>query len=345
MTSRTRSARRAVAVLATVTSLTVVTGSCGDADPASQAAGQAVTDPASASPATSYPLTVDNCGTEVVLDAAPERVVLLEAAAVSILDAAGALDRVAARVGEVPTEYYGDDVNAAVEEIPALTSETGPTGGVEISLEAVIAVDPDLVIGYETETLSRDALADVGIPLYVMPPYCDSPPEPDFDSVYDEVERYGQMFDTADVASESAAGLRERVEARRLQPAGQGTTAAALYVTTGGGPLYAYSSLGMVDAQLAALGLTNVFADLGERVPEISREELIAREPDVLILLHTEPDATQDQLIELVAGLPGAETIPAVEQGRVFPVLFNYSEPPSPLVVDGLEVVADLVAQ
>lgn len=44
----------------------------------------------------------------------------------------------------------------------------------------------------------------------------------------------------------------------------------------------------MADAQLGTVGLTNVFGDVQKRVFEPSVEEIIASDPDVLILLHVE---------------------------------------------------------
>jgi hypothetical protein len=53
-----------------------------------------------------FPLTLENCGETITLDAPPERVVLLESAPVTILDALGVLDRVVSRAGNFAPEYY-----------------------------------------------------------------------------------------------------------------------------------------------------------------------------------------------------------------------------------------------
>ncbi|MFT4040577.1 MAG: hypothetical protein QM692_20525, partial [Thermomicrobiales bacterium] len=89
--------------------------------------------------ATSYPLTIENCGVDLTLSAAPQRVIVMEPAAVSILSEIGALDRVVARIGSYPAAYFSDEVNAQIAEIPELTAEKGPTGGAVISLDTVLA--------------------------------------------------------------------------------------------------------------------------------------------------------------------------------------------------------------
>src|SRR5699024_12660579 len=65
-------------------------------------------------------------------------------------------------------------------------------------------------------------------------------------------------------------------------------TAAVLYPSVGGGPLYTYGAGSMVTAQLEALDIENVFAGTPDRVFEISAEPLLDADPDVLVVLHQE---------------------------------------------------------
>lgn len=288
--------------------------------------------------------TFTNCDQEFTLEAPPERVLLMEAAAPSLLFAAGAMDRVVARIEDFPAEYYTPDEMEILDAIPALQAEATSTGGVEVSLEAIIEYEPDIVIGYDTETITADALADVGIQLYVMPPFCDNPPKPSFDSIVDEVRFYGQLFGTSDVADAAAAELEAVVASAVDAPVAEGKTAAALYVSSDGSAIYAYSALGMVHPQMEALGMTNVFAELSERVPEVSIEEVIDRNPDILVLLYDDTGLTPDEIAALVTELPGASSITAIADGAVFPLLFNYAEPPTPLVVKGLSLLSEQIA-
>lgn len=349
--------RRAALVVAVVA---LVAAACGDDDPSSSAATTAATADTAAAPtstaaatdtapapttgvAAGFPFTFTNCDQEFTLDAPPERVLLMEAAAPSLLFAAGAIDRVVARIEDFPEEYYTPDEMAILSAIPALQAEATSTGGVEVSLEAIIEYEPDLVIGYDTETITADALADVGIQLYVMPPFCDNPPKPSFDSIVDEVRFYGQLFGTSDVADPAADELAATVASAAAAPVAEGKTAAALYVSSDGSAIYAYSALGMVHPQMEALGMTNVFAELSERVPEVSLEAVIDRNPDILVLLYDDTGLTSDEIAALVTELPGAGSITAVAEGAVYPMLFNYAEPPTPLVVKGLSVLSEQI--
>lgn len=321
MTVRTARPALAALLLAAAGTLTA----CG---PAERDAAGAGTGP--------YPMTVTNCGAEVTLDKPPERIVMLKSSAVPYLAALGVLDRVVARAGAYPDEYYDQRTRAQLAKIPLLTDRTDSSGHLQISKEAVLAQRPDLVLG-EVDTLNRDTLAAADIPLLEEPAMCpEGIDDPGFDDVYSQMRFYGRVFDRDRQGARQAELLRQRtggiVEKAKGGPA---RTAAILYPTVGGGTTFAYGSHSMAHPQLEAAGLKNVFGDVKERVFEVAREELIARNPDVLVLLYT--DGTPDKVRSAITAMPGANRITAVREQRVLVQLFNFTEPPTPLSVDGLD--------
>lgn len=286
-----------------------------------------------------YPLTITNCGAEVTFPAAPEDVVLLKSSAVPFLAAIGVLDRVTARAGDYPRAYYDDATWETLERIPALTGRTDTSGHLLISKEVVIAQEPDLVLG-EVDNLSRDTLDDVGIPLVEEPAMCaEGLDEPGFDDIESQLTTYGEVFDRRDEAAAAVAALRDRQRELTADPVAQRRTAAVLYPTVGGGVTYAYGSRSMAHPLLEAAGFENVFADTDERVFEVTAETLLDRDPDVLVLLHG--SGATGPVIDAVASLPGAESLAALQDDNVLPLLFNHVEPPTPLALDGLEQIRD----
>ncbi|WP_432535821.1 ABC transporter substrate-binding protein [Kineococcus arenarius] len=287
-------------------------------------------------------LELVNCGQPVVLRTPPERVVLLKSAAVPYLHELGVLDRVVARAGLYPQEYYDEATRRELDAVPLLTDRTDTSGHLRISREVVLAQRPDLVLG-EVDGLDRASLAASGIALLEEPALCTSGGgDPGFDTVYEQVELYGRVFERPERAAEVAGRLRERVEAVRERVAASGApprTAAVLYPTVGGGVTYAYGAASTATPQLEAAGLRNVFADVADRVFEVTPEELLARDPQVLVLLHS--DGTPERVREAVTSLPGADGLTAVRGGDVLVQLFNFTEPATPLAVDGLERIVD----
>ncbi|WP_206518148.1 ABC transporter substrate-binding protein [Rhodococcus sp. X156] len=191
----------------------------------------------SASAVEGYPLTVRNCGAEVTLDAPPERVVMLKSSAVPYLHALGLLDKVVARAGAYPAEYYDEATRAELDKIPLLTDKTDTAGHLQISKEVVIAQEPDLVLG-EIDNLNRDTLAAAGIPLLEEPAMCaEGVRNPSFDEVYRQMTFYADVFDVPDRGAAAAAGLAERVRTLTASvDASTQRTAAVLYPTVGAAP-------------------------------------------------------------------------------------------------------------
>jgi iron complex transport system substrate-binding protein len=288
---------------------------------------------------TAYPLNLDNCGEEVVFSSAPERVVLLESAPVTILDGLGVLDRVVARAGTFSPEYYSDDLNGRIDGIEMLSDEIDTAGHLMINAEVVLAQQPDLTLGLP-DGLTRDGLRDGGSNTLVQPVYCAAGVgDTSFASLYEQIGTYGEIFDRGAEAEELVADLTARVAAVEEATAdAPERDAAVLYPSVGGGPLYAYGRASMAQPQLDAAGFTNVFDDTTERVFEVSIEELIARDPDVLVLLYQGDDAGVQ---EEVASLPGSDSLRALENGDVLVQLFNFTEPPTPLSVTGLERIVE----
>lgn len=318
-------------VLATGVSLTaLVLASCGLVAEERTAAGGSDD---------GYPLTIENCGAEVTFDTAPEAVVLLKSAAVPFLAELGVLDRVSARAGEYPRDYYDDATWSALQDIPALTGRTDASGHLLISKEVVIEQEPDLVLG-EVDNLSRETLDSVGIPLVEEPAMCPAGLDaPGFDDVYSQLETYGEVFGRPDEAASAISALEARERELRADPAKPRRTAAVLYPTVGGGVTYAYGTRSMAHPLLEAAGLDNVFADTDERVFEVTPEELLGRDPDVLVVLHG--SGAPGGVVDAVTSLPGAEELAAVRDDAILPLLFNYVEPPTPLALDGLELISE----
>jgi len=86
-------------------------------------------------------------------------------------------------------------------------------------------------------------------------------------------------------------------------------------------------------------GLRNVFGELDGNATEVNLEEVLTKDPDMLILIHTntrDAAAIQDDL----RALPGADRLSAVRNGDVLTLRLEYTNTPTPLAVQGLERIA-----
>ncbi|WP_334144729.1 ABC transporter substrate-binding protein [Corynebacterium nuruki] len=295
---------------------------------------------------------VRNCGTTVSVGHTPDNVTLLKSAAVPTLQHLGVLDRVHSKAGVFPTAYYDDATNSALAAIPSITDKLNPEGHVQVSREEVVATGADLVLG-ATDTVNARTLASSGIPLIEEPAFCGALEGPaTWDDAWDQIRLYGTVFDRPQQADDYVTELQDRLATlHRAQDPAQDAAQdlsrppriAVLYPTPGGGTTYAYGAGSMATPVVEAAGGRNVYADQSDRIFEVTAEDLVDRNPDVIIALHSAdsgPDGP-DAMVAAVDALPGIDRTTAGRDGRVLPLMLNYAEPPTPLAVDGVEKVAD----
>ena len=222
-----------------------------------------------------------------------------------------------------------EDTAISLQKIPSLTSRQDATGHMELSKEAIMAEEPDLIIG-QSETVNPETTIETA--LVQEPGFCGEVKNASFDDVYDHIDLYGTLF----AKEEEAQKIKDEVAAdleKIGSDVGKGKTVAVLYPGIEGASTYAYGKDSMSNPIVEAMGLKNVFGDVDDRVFEISAEQLVAKNPDVILLLHS----GQDGVKEAVTSLAGADTVTAVKEDKMLSMLLAFAEPPSPLAIDGVE--------
>jgi iron complex transport system substrate-binding protein len=294
---------------------------------------------AGATPTTNaaYPLTLDNCGTEVTFESAPERVVTIKSSTLELLLALGLQDRIVGTAfgdGPVPDEYAD-----AAEGLDVLSDKVP-------SQEVTLAAEPDLVFaGWESNLSAegagdRDALSKLGVATYVAPAACkeaDYMPHPlTFDEVFREFEEAGAIFDVPDAAADLVAEQRADLDA--ITPSDAGLT--ALWYSSGDDTPYVGAGIGAPQMIMDAAGLENVAADVEDTWTSMSWEAIVAANPDVIVLVDAAWN-TADQKIAHLESNPATAAMPAVQQHRYLIVDFPATE----AGVRNVGAVASLVDQ
>lgn len=291
--------------------LALVLAGCGGSN-TSDTASATSSDDGSGSAAAGYPVTVDNCGTEVTFDRAPERVVTIKSTSTELLLALGLEDRIVAHAfpdGPVPDPWA--DAAAAI----TLLSEQAP------SQEVVLEQEPDLVLaGWESNLAADTAgeradLAGLGVDTYVSPAACQEPPyQPDpltFDLLFSQVEEAGRIFGVPEVAAELVAEQRAALE--EVGQAAEGTT--ALWWSSGNDTPFVGGGIGAPHLMMETVGLDNVVADEEQAWTSLGWESIIEADPDVLVLVDAtwNPAATK---IDFLETNPATAELTAVREGR-----------------------------
>ena len=290
----------------------------------SSAAGQATgaTSPAAPSAAAFTPVTVDNCGTTVTVKSPPRRVVTIKSTSTEMLLALGLQDVLVGTAfadGPTPATY-----EAAYRSVPVLSGQVP-------GKEALIATEPDFVYGGWESNFSADGagdrpgLATLGIGTYVSPAACKEKgyqPDPlTFDDVFGEIREVASLFGAADRADSLIAA--QRVELAAVQRPTKPTT--ALWYSSGSDTPYVGAGIGAPQMMMTAAGLTNIFADVHDTWAPAGWEQIVAADPDVIVLI----DATWNtaaKKISLLESNPATRQLTAVREHRYLTLPFPASE-------------------
>ncbi|WP_297741175.1 ABC transporter substrate-binding protein [uncultured Tessaracoccus sp.] len=333
--------------------LSLAVAACGTsaADKANQAASQASEPSASTSQAsepsaaTGFPARITNCGHELTVEKAPERVLMFSGTAAPVLDELGLLDKVTAHAGAQRFGEAAGDLDQKLRAIKQVSSEELETGGASMSTEAILAVNPDLVLAYD-QGVDREALAKLGIPFYSPEALCPNyeVKQASWELVDEEFERIATIFGVTDRLPQALERLHSQVnELQQHSDAVAGSTGAALYVTPGSSTFYAYGTSSMVQPIFSAVGLKNSFDDETTRVFDMTMETLLKRDPEWIVLLSQ--DATEQEAKDTFMGFPGVDALQAVTKNQVVVLPFALTDPPSNLSVEGAVRLAKALHQ
>lgn len=314
-----------IIISTTVLGMAAMLAGCGTG-PTADAASVATTE--------GYPLVMENCDAEVVIDHAPERAVSLNQSATEILVALGLEDRVAGTSYE--TDPVPDDVAAAYESIPLLTD------GV-LRHETLLEAQPDFVYSSFASFLTaenageRAELQELGVPSYLSEFDCTYHEAVEggatFDMLFAEIDAVSQIFDVPDAGVEVVAAQRAVVDegleiADQIQGAPKlvwiYSTAASAATPSVAGPG------GLPQTVTEMLGAENLFADAATKWPEVSWDEVAVRNPDAIVLADLTrgyPGDTAQEKIDFLKSDPLTSTMNAVINNRFIIVPGQYMDP------------------
>ncbi|HSP75765.1 MAG TPA: putative F420-0 ABC transporter substrate-binding protein [Cryobacterium sp.] len=269
-----------------------------------------------------YPVTIDNCGTDVTVAAAPERIVTIKSSTTELLLALGLGDRIVGSAfldGPLPAslEKAGEDLFVVSDFVPGQ--------------EAVLGLTPDFVYGGWESNFSaegvgeRQSLTDLGIGSYVSPAACKGEgymPDPlTFDSVFGEITEAGAIFGAEQAAADLVADQQKTLAA--LDPTATNTT--ALWYSSGTDTPYVGAGIGSPNMIMEAAGLRNVFADVDDTWTSVGWESVIEANPSVIVLV----DATWNTAAAKIANLeanPATQQLDAVKAKRSIVLPFAATE-------------------
>jgi iron complex transport system substrate-binding protein len=258
----------------------------------------------------------DEIGRQVAIKPDPRRIVSLAPNLTETLFALGLGERV---VGV--TSYCDYPAEARAKE------KVGDT--LRPNLERLIALKPDLVLittSSQLESLTRQ-LGQLGTPIYVTNPRT-------VVGVVESIRKLGEVTGAGARAEEIAAAMERRVDEVRRQVAGR-PEPRVLYVLQNS-PLITAGRGTFISDLIRLAGGKSISGEEAADYPQFSRETVIARAPEVIII----PASHGTELVNEDAVRREFAATPAVRENRVARVNPDVIDRPGPRIVEGLEAVA-----
>lgn len=273
-----------------------------------------------------FPLTIkDAVDQDVVIEAKPEKIVSLMPSNTEIAFALGLEEEV---VGVSDYDNY-----------PEATNKKEKVGGMELNIEKIISLQPDLVLAHGGSSMGTSAegleqIRNAGITVLVVNDATS------FAAVYDAIN----MIGTATGKQAEAEGIVADMKARVAEIEEKAATIKAedrkrVYIEVFPAP--EISSAGkntFMDEMLNTIHAENVVVEEGW--PMINQEVVIASNPDVIITtygFYTEDAAEQ------VLNREGWQDVNAIKDKQVVDVHSDKVTRSGPRLVEGVEEVAKAV--
>ncbi len=281
--------------------------------------------PSPIAPATTYPLTLsDALGGSVTLTRRPTRIVSLAPNVTEMLFAIGAGDRV---VGV--TRYCNFPPKAA--RLPKVGGYT------DLSIEAVLALAPDLVVvsrGNPRPALA--ALSHRGLTLLA------AISDETFDEVQHALRRIGRATDNEREAEAVCRAMQETL-AQVDRAVGGIEPRRRVYFGSLSAPFFSAGPGSFIGQCIARAGGDNVAADLASPWPILSLERIVARNPEVIIVGMHGGGGDAEQCLQRLRASRVWSQLSAVRNGRVTVMNDDKIYRPGPRLADAVAELARVI--
>ncbi|RLM67055.1 hypothetical protein DVK05_05995 [Halorubrum sp. Atlit-8R] len=258
-----------------------------------------------------FPLTItDTTGTEITLDEQPDRITTTNPSAAQTLWEIGAQDRV---VGV--TEFAG--------YLNGTGSKTNVSAEFGVSVEKVVATDPDLVLAPNASAGQVADLRTQNLTVYHFPAATD------IDDIAAKTERTGRLVGNCEAATKINNEMNQTVENVENQTSDLDRPD-ALYPLGGG---YVAGNNTFINEIMQIGGTTNVAASEADGYPQLSDEVILQTNPELMLVTDSEASILERQ--------PYASTS-AGENNNYVVLNNNYLNQPAPRsVIESTKTLAN----
>jgi iron complex transport system substrate-binding protein len=280
------------------------------------------TSDAAASGGGTFPVTLtDDNGATVTVGEKPMRIVSTAPASTEILFALGVGDRV---VG----------VNS-LDDYPPEVADIAKVGDFQVNTEAVMALSPDLVVGYSGNEEGLAPVQAAGAPVLILNP-------PTVEGIYTDITLVGAATGATREAAELVESIKAQIKAVTDVTTTLDSRPTVFYALdntlwTCGPGSFVDELLGLAGAANAA-SLPGAEGTAAQAYYQLSPEQLIAADPYTILL----PGSMYTSADEFTADARFAG-LTAVKEGRVIVIDDVIVTRPGPRIGEGLRILAEAI--
>jgi iron complex transport system substrate-binding protein len=275
--------------------------------------------PSASAAAALFPTTVtDFQNRSVTVPKRPERIVSIGPSITEFLFALGAGQRV------VGADDFSDE--------PAAAKQLEKVGGIKVNFEKVVSLKPDLVLSVKFSDGTIEKLAGAGLLVLVVDPQSTG-----------DVARTAILLGRA-VGSDGetmARDIQKRVDDVRSKTASAATKPRVYHEIDASDPtkIFTVGPGSYIHDLIEIAGGQNIAARATSAYPQLSAEEILRGDPEIIVLAAADYSAKPDQ----VAARSGWAAINAVKNNRIVSIAPNLINRPGPRVGEAAEAYARLV--
>lgn len=277
----------------------------------------------------------------------PERIVSLSPSSTEILFAVGAGSKV---VGVTDHCNYPHELEAKIE-----TDEIARVGGYwNPSIETIVALKPDLVLvstakctvktneckvncSRRCEITAQVAakLRSLGLNVLILGPHS-------INDVLDDILLVGKASGNADEASNLVEKLRQKIDAV-AKKSKAASHRPKVYFEVWNDPNMSVNSGTWIGNVINLAGGANVFSEAVSEWPIIDSEDIVQRNPDIIVFPVIAGVPRFWGSFEDVKKRPGWKNVNAVRNGSIYEVPREFISRPGPRLVDALEMLEQMI--
>ena len=216
---------------------------------------------------------------------------------------------------------------------PEVLTRTKVGGLIDPDVERILAIKPDLVIVYGTQSDLRTQMDRARVPIFAYE-------HAGLAGITSTIRALGQRVGKDKEATVLADRIdREIAEIRRLSA---GTAHPRTLLVFGRDPealrnIYASGGIGFLHDMLEAAGGTNVFADVQRQSVQATSELVLSRAPDVILEIR------EGTAVANLTAWNALGSVPAVRTHRIYLLAGDEMVTPGPRVVDGIRRMREVL--